>query len=356
MNQFAELPGRGPSSPIVVGDRVFITASSGAREDRLHVLCFDLNTGEKLWHRQFWATGHTACHPFGANAAPTPASDGERVFALYSSCELVCFDLDGNMQWLRSLAMEHPSTRNDVGMASSPIAIGGTVIVQLENQGESYAAAIDAATGVTRWRVPRDHSSCWATPIPLPGGGIDGGDAVLFQGRDGLAAHDVATGKKVWHFGASAHTVATGVVADGVVYLTANGLHALRGDAATGKTDELWQEPGPASGNASPIVAGQRYFVTKSSGVLACGDVADGSVLWQTRMTGPFWASPLLADGHIYAVSHRGLLQVVDVRGEEGKVVGEKQLDPGLLACPVAADGSLFIRSDGHLWKFVKPR
>jgi len=98
-----DLPGRGLSGPIVVGGRVFLTASSGYQQDRLHVLCFDAPTGKKLWERQFWATGRTLCHPKMCNATPTPASDGRRVFAFFSSNDVVCLDLEGNLLWMRGL-------------------------------------------------------------------------------------------------------------------------------------------------------------------------------------------------------------------------------------------------------------
>ena len=103
-----DLPGRGPSSPIVVGDRVFVTCSSGRNQTRLHVLSFSAETGQKIWERQFWATGRTMMHPSTANAAPTPASDGKQVFAFYSSNDLVCLDLDGNLRWFRGLAYDYP--------------------------------------------------------------------------------------------------------------------------------------------------------------------------------------------------------------------------------------------------------
>ena len=101
-----DLPGRGLSSPIVVGDKVFVSASSGPRQDRLHVICFNAKDGTELWHRQFWATGRTACHPKTCVAAPTPCSDGKRVFAVYSSNDAVCLDLDGNLQWVRALTLD----------------------------------------------------------------------------------------------------------------------------------------------------------------------------------------------------------------------------------------------------------
>ncbi len=162
------LVGRGVSSPIVVDGRVIVTAASGFRQDRLHVLCFSVATGERLWERQFWATGRTLCHPTSSVAAPTPASDGHLIFALFSSNDLACLDLDGNLRWYRGLTHDYPTAANDVGMSSSPLVIGDTVIVQIENKGDSFAAGLLAATGQTRWKQAREQEMNWVSPTVLP--------------------------------------------------------------------------------------------------------------------------------------------------------------------------------------------
>src|SRR5579884_2814069 len=135
----ANLTGRGVSSPIVVGHRVFITASSGRQHDRLHVLAFDTRDGKQLWQRTIWATGPTASHPKTCMAAPTPASDGRLVLALFATDDLICLDLDGNVQWLRSLYGENPGATDGRGLATSPLIVNGTAIVQIENQNTSFA-------------------------------------------------------------------------------------------------------------------------------------------------------------------------------------------------------------------------
>ena len=154
-----ELPGKGMSSPIVVGDKVFVTASSGPRDARLHVLSFDAVTGEKRFERQFWATGRTLHHPMTAVATNTPTSDGQFVYAFYASNDLVCLDLDGNLQWFRGLTHDYPAAANDAGMSSSPVVSGDFVIVQIECQGESFAAGLDKRTGEDRWRIQRDRAA-----------------------------------------------------------------------------------------------------------------------------------------------------------------------------------------------------
>ena len=163
------LPGRGPSSPIVVAGHVIVTCSSGTPEDRLQVLSISAATGKLEWRRQFWATGRTTVQPTTAVAAPTPASDGKRIFALFSSSDLVCLDLDGNLLWLRGLQLEHPAAGNDVGMASSPVVVGQTVIVQIESQGDSFAAGFDTDSGATRWLIARPRLGNWSSPIVLHG-------------------------------------------------------------------------------------------------------------------------------------------------------------------------------------------
>jgi outer membrane protein assembly factor BamB len=349
----ASLPGSGPSGPIVVGGRVFVTAASGPHQERLHVLAFDVQTGRRLWERQFWATGHTIVNPFGGVAIPTPASDGRRVFAFYSSNDLACLDLDGNLLWFRGLAYERPLTRNDVGMASSPLLVGELVVVQMENQGASWAAGIDAATGQTRWTLDREPAATWTSPTLLkiaePPGHL-----VLLQSRSKLSAHDPRDGREVFRYQAGCSTISSNAVLGDVIYLPSGGLCALRYDPARKTLDELWREQRLQPENASPVVHQGRVYVTKSSGVLACADAADGKILWQLRLRGPIWATPVLADGHLYVVNHEGLVQIVRL-GKQGVLAGTGQIDKGILASPAVADRAIYFRSNQHLWKIASP-
>src|SRR5947209_14943547 len=112
------LPGRGLSNPVIAGGRVYLTACSGYRERRLHVLCYDETTGKKLWERQFAATGNTTCNPSTSMAAPTPATDGKAVYALFACGDLAALDCDGALLWYRSLVGDYPQLTNQVGMAA----------------------------------------------------------------------------------------------------------------------------------------------------------------------------------------------------------------------------------------------
>ncbi|HUT89139.1 MAG TPA: PQQ-binding-like beta-propeller repeat protein [Thermoguttaceae bacterium] len=348
------LPGRGPSCPIVVGGRVVVTCSSGPRQDRLHVLSFDAATGKLQWERQLWATGSTICNPYGAVADNTPASDGRLIFAFYSSNDLACFDLEGNLKWLRGLTYDHPTTRNEASMASSPLVLGEVVVVQLENQGESFVAGIDVATGATRWRLDRPADAVWCSPTVLRGKTRED-DIVLLQTRGRFTGHDPRTGEELWLYEADCHTIASCTTCGACVYLPANGLHALRYDPTARSVELLWYEQRLRGGNSSPVVHDGRVYRIKSPAILVCADAADGRILWQLRLKGAIWATPVAADGHLYAVNHDGLVHVVRL-GEKGELVGTSQIDSGILASPAVADGAIYFRSDAHLWKVAFPR
>ena len=317
------------------------------------MLCFDAADGKLRWHRQLWATGHTVCNPFAAIAIPTPASDGRLIFAFYASNDLACFDLDGNLQWFRGLSYECPEARNDDAMASSPRIFGNTVVVQLENIGDPFAAGIDVHTGETRWRLELERDTAWTSPYVLRGK-TPADDILLLQRRTRLTAHDPQTGRQLWVREGPNHFHATGTTSGDCIYLPCDGLAALQLDPSSQGLKTLWQEKRLALGYSSPVVSGGRVYAIKSAGVLACADAADGNILWQLRLKGPIYATPVLADGHAYVVSHDGLVQVVEL-GAEGKLVGTSQIDKGILASPAVANGAIYFRSDAHLWKVSAP-
>jgi outer membrane protein assembly factor BamB len=347
------LPGNGVSGPIVVGERVYVTASSGpVVQDRLQVLCFDTNTGNQLWKREFWATGRCFHHPTSANAAPTPASDGERIFAFYSSNDLACLDLAGNLLWYRGLASDYPKAGNDVGMASSPLVIGKTVVVQIENQGDSFAAGIDTETGETRWRVERKPGANWCSPTALRG--ADGKDLVLLQSSDGLSAHDPLTGEQVWKYKISCSGIPSTTTVGDKIYLPAKGLTVLTATPESTEPELAWDSNRLSPGNASPIILGDKVYVLPKGGVLTCGSADNGDLLWQLRLKGTFWATPVVAGEHMYCVNQDGQCLVVNLAGEKGELVATADLGERFLASPAASSDALYLRGDKHLWKIAE--
>jgi outer membrane protein assembly factor BamB len=347
----AELPGRGTSSPIVVRGKVIVTASSGPRDSRLHVLCYDAASGKQLWQRQFWATGRTLHHPMTAVATNTPASDGERIYAFYSSNDLVCLDLDGKVQWFRGLAYDYPAAGNDAGMSSSPAVSGGAVIVQIESQGESFAARLDKRTGEDVWRIKRAPLPNWSSPVVTRD--ANGREIVLLQSAEKLSAHDPATGDELWSHDSTNDGITSSVAAGEMVFLPTmgNGLRALQLAAGSTKPRVLWTQNKLNFGAASPVIQEGKIYTINRAGVLNCGRASDGDVLWQLRLKGAFWSTPLLAGGHLYAANQDGEVQVVRLDDKKGEVVSTNVMGESLLASPAAADNAIYYRTEKRLWK-----
>lgn len=346
----ADLPGRGPSSPIVVGGRVVVTCSSGSRQDRLHVLCFDADSGRLLWQRQFWATGRTLTHPTSAVAAPTPASDGRFIYAFYSSNDLVCLDLDGRLRWYRGLAYDWPQAGNDTGMSSSPIVADGVVVVQVENQQESFACGIDAASGTTRWRIGRPRQSNWCSPTLLPGTAARP-PLVLLQSPNLLTAHDLHSGQELWRMEDQFGNIPSPLAVADRVFVASNGVKALAFPPDSAAPQLLWSEPRMRPGAPSPVLAGDRLLVL-SNDILTCGDAETGEVLWKLRLPGArHWATPVVAGQTVYCVNQDGTLRAIELDSGRPRIAATLELGETIQGTPAAAGGALYMRSDRHLWK-----
>ena len=352
----ADLPGRGLSSPIVVGNLVVVTSNSGYRQDQLHILAFDRNTGKLCWQKDFWATGQTISHPKTCMAAPTPVSDGKHIFALFASNDVFCVDLAGKLRWLRGLTHDYPGSSDSRGLASSPVIVGNTVIVQVENHNTSFAIGLEANTGVNRWKIDRPKEPSWASPLVLKGQN-PGEEVVLLQNWKKTTAHEPHTGKELWSFNEDCNAIPSSLVAGDTVYVPAlKALAALKPNAVSRAPEVLWKKEqlGPAPA-ASPILYNDRLYVLRGA-ILSCGDPKTGEVLWKLRLKGPFSSSIVAAGGHLYCFSEDGVAQVVKPGEKEGQIVSTNALGETILCTPAIADGAIYVRSDSKLWKLEEKK
>ena len=348
----ASLPGKGLSSPIVVGDRVFVTASSGFRDDRLHVLAFDAKDGRQLWDRHFTATGRTMHHAKSPVAASTPASDGQRIFALYSSNDVVCLDLDGNLQWYRGLTYDYPNASNSLGMASSPVVVGQTLITQVENDSESLAAGLDTATGVSRWTTMRPKKANWTSALVWPKRFGGNEDLALLQSSEGVTAVRPMTGEVAWSYTDGASTIPSSVAADGVLYAASHGITALKPPTESANIEQLWRVGKLGPGTGSPLVYKGRLYTMNSAGVLLAADPKTGDIKWQLRVPGPFSGSAVAAGGHLFVFNEKGQGHCVKLDETAGELVSTGDFGGEVFLCtPAVSNGALYVRSDQTLWK-----
>jgi outer membrane protein assembly factor BamB len=346
------LPGRGLGSPIVVGEKVFVTAASGPEQQQLHILCFSAKDGAPLWERRFWATGRTMSHNKTNVAAPTPASDGERIYALYSSNDLICVDLNGNLVWMRGLTLDYPNASNSLGMASSPLVVGDTLVAQIENDSESFAAGFDLLTGVNKWKLERPKSANWTSPTVLQ---KDGEAIVALQSSDGILGLLPSTGSSVFTVPGAASTIPSSAASGDELFIPSNGLTLVKLGATGEEPKKVWNQSTHRPGTASVLVTGEKLYLINNAGVLTCAKRASGEVLWEVRLKGPFSGSPVAGgDGKLYIFSEQGVGQVVDPSGETGVISSEIELGETILSTASLDGETLYIRSDGHLWKFAK--
>ena len=352
----ADLPGRGLSSPVIVGNNVFITAASGPEQETLHVICFDNTTGKKRWERRFQATGRTMCHEKTCVAAPSPASDGSRVFALFSSNDCFALDLDGNLLWLRGFTVDYPNASNSLGLASSPIVADGILVTLIENDGDSFIAGVDPATGANLWKLPRPKTANWSSPTTWRDASTDR-TLVLVTAEAGVIALDPKTGKEQWTLPKPGTSVTSSGISEKhlVVPRRGKGLAVWNLTGGTTPPTLAWESPQINSDTASPVLKGPHVFAINGAGVLTCAELATGDRPWKLRLEGPFSASPVLAGHTLYAVSERGMLQAVDTTATpEGTISGKLDLATTILSTPSLSGNSIYLRSDQTLWKIGK--
>ena len=347
----ASLPARGVSSPVVAGGRVYVTCSSGTRDDRLHVLCFDAATGKQLWHRQLQATGGTACHPKTCMAANTPVADESGVYALFATADLAAFDADGTLRWYRSLVGDYPTITNQVGMASSPVLVKDKLIVPMDNAGDSFLAAVDTKYGKNVWKAERKRDINWVTPVVRE---VGDKTEVLFAGPDGLTAYDAASGEKRWNYKAGINLIPTGVLDGDALYVPGSGVMKLKLTDKGAAEKPEWDSKSVRPGMPSPLVYAGKVWAANGQGIVTCADAKTGKEVFSERLKGAFSASPIGADGKVYCLNETGVCTVLDAKAAGFEVVASNELGEETLGTPAIANGVIFVRTDKTLYAIGK--
>ncbi|MAE75490.1 MAG: pyrrolo-quinoline quinone [Planctomycetes bacterium] len=388
-----EVPGLAHSSPIVWGDRVFVTtavrkgeaaklsslygskgygAGDAVADEASHefkVYCFDKNSGKVVWQR----TAHVGVprakrHPKSSHANCTPACDAERLVVFFASEGLFCFDHDGELLWKRDLgvldsgAPGYGKKGYQWGFASSPVLFGDRVFVQCDHEGESFVASIDLKNGKDVWRVARDEDSTWCTPTVLPAGPNNVAQVIL-NGYKHIGGYDLATGNEVWKLvGGGDVPVPTPVVAHGLVFLTsAHGRsRPLRAVKVTARrllkddnADEYieWEHRRRGVYMQTPLAYGDQLYACSDGGILSCYEAETGLRVYRQRLgTGKtgFSGSPVAAGGKVYLSGEVGEVHVVKA-GEDFKLLAVNDMGATLMATPAIAGGTLFVRTRHHV-------
>jgi len=382
-----DLPGRGWSSPIVTGKRVFLTTAVAEGEleapkkglyfggDRStppdavqlrKVFCLDLETGAVIWEKQVHADKPTtAIHIKNSYASETPATDGERVYCYFGDVGVFGFDLDGNELW--KVAVAPHRTRAGWGTASSPVVHEGRVYLVNDNEEDSYLLALDAKTGAEVWRVPRDEKSNWSTPFIWKNALRT---EIVTPGSGKVRSYDLS-GNLLWSLtGMSRITIATPYESDGLLYVTsgftmdpqrpvyairpgASGDISLSDDQASNEWI-AWCQPKGAPYNPSTLVYDGVFYVLQDRGTLAAYNAQDGTEIYGSQRIpqgGAFTASPWAYNGKLFFINEDGVTSVLKA-GRTMEVLQTNSLGPDemCLASPAIADNKLLIRTATRLY------
>ncbi len=335
------VPRPGFSSPVVWDDLVFLT---GADAEARELFAFDAGTGALRWRAVTDPAGGglpevTADTGY---AAPTPATDGRRVYALFASGELLACRLDGTRAWTRHLGVPD----NPYGHASSLVTWRHLLIVQLDDRANPRVMALDGATGEEVWSQARLVEPSWATPLPVPMD--DGSTLLVLSANPAVAAYDAATGAERWSAGELPAEVGASPARLGRVVFAGNeyaGLHAI--DAASGEV--LWTVEDDLPDASSPAAAGGLLFVPTAYGAVSCLDAATGERVWEHLFDEGFYASPVVAAGRVYLTDTAGVTHVFDAT----RVFEERAASPlgeGCVATPAFAGGRVYLRGRKHLF------
>lgn len=361
------LVGRGNSSPVVVRDRVFLTAERHHGERiSVELLCFDRATGRQAWSKTVAAcSGPT--HQKNGYASATPASNGEQLFVSLGSAGLHCFDFHGQQLW----SVEFGPGDHEWGSASSPVVYGNVVIQLCDRRDDSFLAAFEASSGQQVWRTTRPSTACWSTPVLVEARRgqetrtelVVNGTGGSPQSSDGgwMIAYDPQTGREIWRArGTSDLVCPSPIVGDGLVVSSSGRNGPILAVRAGGHGDVTGSHVAWRHGHGGPYVPtglalDGRLYLLRDEGIITCHDLVTGNLIWQDRLRGAFTASLVAAGEKLYATNEQGMVYVL-AAGDKFKPLAENRLGDGCLATPAIAGGELFFRTESWLWCVDKPK
>ena len=379
------LPGSGHSTPIVWGDRVFVTASIPYRKletpipdsapgghdnlpvthhHRFVVLAVHRHNGKILWQQPVHEElPHEAGHYTGTLASASPVADAEHLIAFFGSRGLYCLDLDGELQWKKDFG--DMQTLHGHGEGSSPALHGDTVIINWDHEGQSFVAAFDKRSGEQRWRVERNEVTSWATPLVVK---HRGKPQVVVSGSDRVRCYDLATSRVIWECGGlSRNVVASPVAGDGMVYAASSyekkAMLAIRLDGArgdlTGTDQVVWSRTRGTPYVPSPLLyADSLYFLGHYQGILSRVDAKTGDERHPPfRLHGirNVYASPVGAAGRVYITDLSGTTLVLSLDNPP-KVLARNRLQDGFSASAAAVGRELFLRGERYFYCIARKK
>ncbi len=381
------VPGLGISSPVVWGDRLFITTAiseddkagfkpgvygdvSPVNDSSMHewkVYCINKNTGKTLWERtSYRGVPKIKRHPKSTHANTTVATDGKFVIAFFGSEGLYCYDFDGNLKWQKSFGVLKSiwtvMKNAEWEFASSPIINDGKVIVQCDVLENSFVAALDVTTGKELWKTERDEIPGWCTPNIYS---YAGRKYVVVNGYNHRGAYDLETGKEIWKMaGGGDIQIPTPIIGKDLIYFNSahgkyNPIIAVRTNATgditlkEGETSNdfvKWYIPRGGSYMHTMLLYHDRLYNVNWNGIINCLDPLTGKEIYNAKIgkAASFIGSPVASDGKIYIVGEEGTVYIIQ-DGDAFNLIAEIPLNDICMTSPAIVENMMFIRTQKYL-------
>ena len=361
------LPGQGWSSPVVAGDRVWMTAATDEGKS-LRALCCDLRTGRLLLDVEVFRNEVVPPkHPRNSYASPTPTIDGERIFVDFGEMGIACLATkDGHKLWEnREMKVDHQN-----GPGGSAVLFKGRLLVACDGADQQYGAALDAKTGRIVWKMgrsglanlsgqPADHYKAYGTPIVFQ---IDGRPQSLTCGADRLYSYDPENGQEIWCLDYKGFSNVPVPIFDGKQIYVSSGFNkpemiAIKAAGLQGNvtaTHVVWRQKTGAPDQSTPVVVGERLYMVSSGGIPSCLNTATGDIIWKERLGPDYAASPIFADGRLYFFDTFDKCKVVAL-SDTFNVLAKNELADGCFATPAIAGKALIVRTKTALYQIEEP-
>lgn len=337
----------GFNSPIIWEGKIFL---SGANEESREVYCLDAESGKMLWAKKVEkipgspsVEENPEVNDDTGYAAATMATDGVRVFAIFSNGDLVAFDFEGNQVWGKNLGIPE----NPYGYSSSLVVYENLLLIQYDREENSFLTGLDVATGQKRWQTPRDFGPSWSTPLVFNSGERD---EVVLVADPMVVSYDPKNGKELWRVECleGGEIAPMPVYADGLIYVCADYVKVAAIDVKTHKV--LWETSDMIPGIATPLVTGDYFIGGLGDGGIICCNSKSGEEIWMEDTDDGFYASPILAEGRVYMADRTGVMHIFEA-GAEYKSIGKPALGEVIVSTPAAMGGSLYVRGMKNLYR-----
>jgi outer membrane protein assembly factor BamB len=338
------IPKHGQSSPVIWGDKIFLTGSDGTD---CEIYCIDKKSGEIIW------TGNASGIAGEPSALPqmdqenglatsTVAANENSVCAVFANGNLVCFDHDGKMKWSRNLGVP----ANVYGYSSSLAIFGDLVMVQFDSDSKISLIGVDIQSGETKWETIRNGHPVWSSPVLA---NFSGQPQVIINGNPYVSSYDVVTGKELWSVECLSGDVAPSVAVNSTMAYAVTDYAKLAAIKGGTGASIIWEDNTFTPDVSSPVANDKYLFVSTGTGDVACYNAQKGDTLWTHYFDGQFYASPIIAGENLYLLDRSGVMHIVKAE-DSFKLVSESALGERADCTPAFSDSRIYIRGKENLY------